>query len=198
MSSAYVTRRQPIHSPIRLAIAIAASRTQTWRHEDGDIGIGVLPQSEEILISGAGLGAVALQQKSAAEAQGARARERRIPDDAAMLKDSLDSAASCRALMPPSTLPHAHRPVSLDRTRSRSEFVRSRSAKAFNPLYRLHRQSVRHRRARKAYSNQLTIQVESDPKDCSKEGHYNPQVSIIFSISDARRANCRVRVSVSQ
>ena len=37
--------------------------------EDGDVGVGVFPQRQEILICGAGFGCVALQDASACKAE---------------------------------------------------------------------------------------------------------------------------------
>jgi hypothetical protein len=62
----------------KLTGTIAASCTQLWRHEDGDLGIGVLPQREEILIGRLGFGGVALHGIGARQAQARQRAERAV------------------------------------------------------------------------------------------------------------------------
>ena len=65
-------------------------RTRTWLLEDGDAGVGVFPQREEILIRGAGFGGVALQHIGAGQAEMGERAGRTIPQEAAMVEDFLE------------------------------------------------------------------------------------------------------------
>src|ERR1700674_3299446 len=57
--------------------------------QDGDIGVGVLPQRQEIIVCGAGLGGVALQRVGSAELQMRECADGFVLYDAAMVQNFL-------------------------------------------------------------------------------------------------------------
>src|ERR1700675_4959422 len=67
--------------------------------EDGDVGVGVLPQREEILICGAGFRGVTLHGIGAGEAEMSKRPCRTIPQQPAMVEEFLELASRCLALL---------------------------------------------------------------------------------------------------
>src|SRR5581483_6423911 len=57
--------------------------------QDGNVGIGVFPQREEVLIGGARFGGVALERVGAGETESRQGACREIQRDSRMLKDLL-------------------------------------------------------------------------------------------------------------
>ncbi len=64
--------------------------------EDRDVGIGVFPEGEEVLVGGAGLGCVALQSVSAGEAEMGKSADG-IQPNAATVGDFLELACGLAA-----------------------------------------------------------------------------------------------------
>jgi hypothetical protein len=67
--------------------------------EDGDVGVGILPEGEEVPIGGAGFRSVASQFKGTAQAETRQSTYRVIHDDAAMVSDFLEFRGGFAALM---------------------------------------------------------------------------------------------------
>jgi hypothetical protein len=66
--------------------------------QDGDVGVGVFPEGEEVLIGGAGLGGVTLQVVSAGKAESGEGIEWRIREHGAMVEHFLKFSGGCAAL----------------------------------------------------------------------------------------------------
>ena len=58
--------------------------------QDGDVGVGVFPEGEEILIRGAGFGGVAGHCIGTTELQMAQSAEREVEHDPAVVNDPLE------------------------------------------------------------------------------------------------------------
>src|SRR2546427_4496513 len=58
--------------------------------QDGDVGVGVFPEGEEVLVSGAGLGGVTGEGIGACEAEMGECAQREVQDDAAMVEELLE------------------------------------------------------------------------------------------------------------
>src|ERR1700683_389075 len=67
--------------------------------EDGDAGVGIFPEREEILIGGAGFGSVALLRIGASEAEMGESADEVVHDDAEMVEDFLEFGGGFVALM---------------------------------------------------------------------------------------------------
>ncbi len=66
--------------------------------QDGDVGVGVFPEREEILISGPGFDSVALQSVGTGETEMCQCANGVIHDDAAMAEDFLEIGGAFVAL----------------------------------------------------------------------------------------------------
>ena len=64
-----------------------------------DVGVGIFPEAEEILIVGTGLSGLALQGKGAREADPSKRPKRGIHDDAAVIEKFLKFSGSFIALV---------------------------------------------------------------------------------------------------
>src|SRR5712691_7432948 len=58
--------------------------------QDGNVGIGVFPESEEVLVSGAALCSVAGEGVGAGEAEMGESAQREVQHDAAMVEELLE------------------------------------------------------------------------------------------------------------
>src|SRR5438445_1573823 len=58
--------------------------------QDGNIGVGILPESEKVLILRVGFGCIALERVGAGEAKMGQHADRRVQCDAAMAVDILE------------------------------------------------------------------------------------------------------------
>ena len=67
--------------------------------QDGDVGVSVFPQREEILIRCAGFGGVALHSVSAGEAEMSKRCEGKVHDDAWMVEKFLELSRGLRTLI---------------------------------------------------------------------------------------------------
>ena len=68
--------------------------------QDGDVGVGVFPQHEEILIGGTGFGGVALHGVCTRESKMGQRTDGFIHNDSAMVEDCLELGSGFAALMP--------------------------------------------------------------------------------------------------
>ncbi len=55
--------------------------------QDGDVGVGVFPEGEEVLVSGAGLGGVALERVGTGEAEMGERAQRKVDDNATVVEE---------------------------------------------------------------------------------------------------------------
>src|SRR5690242_3997054 len=67
--------------------------------QDGNVGVGVLPEGKEVLIRGAGFGGVALESISAGETEMGKRAKRKINYDATMVEKLLKLGGSSSTVM---------------------------------------------------------------------------------------------------
>ena len=67
--------------------------------QDGDVGVGVFPKRQEVLIGGFCLGGVALNSVGTAELEMGECADGRVQHDSAMVEDSLELGSSFAALV---------------------------------------------------------------------------------------------------
>jgi hypothetical protein len=67
--------------------------------QDGDVGIGVFPEGEEVLIGGTALGSVALESVGTGETEMRECPQREIQDDTAMIEEFLELGSGCGAVV---------------------------------------------------------------------------------------------------
>src|SRR6266849_7877105 len=67
--------------------------------QDGDVGIGVFPESEKILVCGAGLTDVGLHRVSTSEAEVGECPQREVQHNTAMIEEFLELGSGCRAVV---------------------------------------------------------------------------------------------------
>ena len=68
--------------------------------QDGDVGVSVFPQRQEILIRGAGLTVVALHRHGSADLKMGKCSNRRVEDDSAMVENFLKLLCRFRTTVP--------------------------------------------------------------------------------------------------
>src|SRR5882724_313487 len=67
--------------------------------QDGDVGVGVFPEREEVLVGGAGFGGVAGEGVGASEAQVGQRADDAVQDYAAMVEDFLEFGGGFTSLL---------------------------------------------------------------------------------------------------
>ena len=57
--------------------------------QDGDVGVGVFPEGEEVLVSGFCFGTIALHRVAASQAEMGKGTQREVHDDATVIHELL-------------------------------------------------------------------------------------------------------------